>query len=75
MVLKKFLSQFEIYQQKPQIIRYYMVKKEQSFVTKEITNMKKSRVLTLGLACFLTAVTGFSALAATSGGGGRFIAI
>ena len=47
-----------------------MVKKEQSFVTKEITNMKKSRVLTLGLACFLTAATGLSTLAATSGGGG-----
>ena len=70
MFLKKLLSQFEIYQQKPQIFRYYMVKKEQSFVTKEITNMKKSRVLTLGLACFLTAVTGLSTLAATSGGGG-----
>ena len=32
--------------------------------------MKKSRVLTLGLACFFTAVTAFSAVAATSGGGG-----
>ena len=31
--------------------------------------MKKSRVLTLGLACFFTAVTAFSAVAATSGGG------
>ena len=34
--------------------------------------MKKSRVLTLGLACFLTAVTAFGALAATSGGGGVY---
>ena len=33
--------------------------------------MKKSRVLTLGLACFLTAVTAFGTLAAPSGGGGR----
>ena len=31
--------------------------------------MKKSRVCALGLACFLSAVTAFSALAATSGGG------
>ena len=31
--------------------------------------MKKSRVCALGLACFLGAVTAFSALAATSGGG------
>ncbi|MFQ6749455.1 MAG: hypothetical protein ACLRFR_01265, partial [Clostridia bacterium] len=31
--------------------------------------MKKSRVFTLGLACFLSAVTAFSALAPTSGGG------
>ncbi|MFQ6749268.1 MAG: hypothetical protein ACLRFR_00305, partial [Clostridia bacterium] len=34
--------------------------------------MKKSRVLTLGLACFLTAVTAFGALAATSGGGALY---
>ncbi|MBR3791006.1 MAG: hypothetical protein IKK20_04315, partial [Clostridia bacterium] len=34
--------------------------------------MKKSRVLTLGLACFLTAVTGLSTLAATSGGGALY---
>ena len=34
--------------------------------------MKKSRVCALGLACFLGAVTAFSALAATSGGGGAF---
>ena len=37
--------------------------------------MKKSRVFTLGLVGFLTAVTAFSTLAATSGGGGRFYAI
>ena len=34
--------------------------------------MKKSRVLTLGLACFFAAVTAFSTLAATSAGGGAF---
>ena len=34
--------------------------------------MKKSRVFTLGLACFLSTVTAFSTLAATSGGGGAF---
>ena len=33
--------------------------------------MKKPRVFTLGVACFLTAVTAFGALA-TLGGGGRF---
>ncbi|MBR2433828.1 MAG: hypothetical protein IKB21_04430, partial [Clostridia bacterium] len=35
--------------------------------------MKKPRVFTLGVACFLTAVTAFGVLA-TLGGGGAFLA-